>query len=43
VEELRKEIAVLTATVIEQAAQTQKVSEELEVRKSSPQIVLNKQ
>jgi hypothetical protein len=42
VEELKKEISVLTATVKEQAAQLQKVSEKLEVRKSSRQIVFNK-
>jgi len=42
-EELKKEIAALTATVKEQASQIQKVSAELEVRKSSPQIVLNNQ
>ena len=43
VQELKKEIAALTATVKEQASQIQKVSAELQVRKSSPQIVLNNQ
>jgi hypothetical protein len=42
-EELKKGIAALTATVKEQAAQIQKVSAELAARKSSPQIVLNNQ
>jgi len=37
----QKQIEALTAMVKEQAAQIQKVSAELEVRKSSPQIVLN--
>jgi hypothetical protein len=43
VEELKKEIAALTATVKKQASQIQKVSAELEARKFSPQIVLNGQ
>jgi len=38
-----KEIKALIATVKEQAAQIQKVSAQLEVRKSSPQTVLNDQ
>jgi hypothetical protein len=41
--ELKKEIAALTATVKEQAAQIQKVSAQLEVNKTAPQIVLNNQ
>jgi hypothetical protein len=41
--ELKKEIAGLTATVKEQAAQIQKVSAHLEVNKTAPQIVLNNQ
>jgi hypothetical protein len=43
VEELKKEIAALTATVKEQAAQIQKVSAPLDVSKTAPQIVLNNQ
>src|SRR5206468_2292054 len=41
--EFKKEIANLTATVQEQASQIQKVSAQLQARKSSPQIVLNNQ
>jgi predicted RNase H-like nuclease (RuvC/YqgF family) len=41
VQELKKEIAALTATVKEQAAQIQKVSARLELSKSAPQTVLN--
>jgi hypothetical protein len=40
-EELKKEVAVLTAAVKEQAAQIQKVSAELELTKSAPRTVLN--
>ena len=43
VEELKKEMAALTATVKEQAAQIQKVSAQLEVNKTAPQTVLNNQ
>jgi hypothetical protein len=43
VEELKKEIAALTTTVKEQASQIQKVSAELQVRKSAPQVVANNQ
>jgi hypothetical protein len=43
VQELKKEIAALTATVKEQAAQIQKVSADLGVSKTAPQIVLNNQ
>jgi hypothetical protein len=43
VQELKKEVAALTATVKEQAAQIQKVSAQLEVRKPAPQTVLNNQ
>ena len=39
---LKKEIAALTATVKEQAAQIQKVSAQLEMRKPAPQVVKNK-
>jgi hypothetical protein len=42
VQELKKEIAALTATVKEQAAQIQKVSAQLEVNKPAPQVVANK-
>jgi uncharacterized coiled-coil protein SlyX len=38
--ELKKEIAALTATVKEQAAQIQKVSAQLEVNKTASQIVV---
>jgi Chaperone of endosialidase len=41
VEELKKEIATLTATVNEQAAQIQKVSAQLEASKPAPQVVNN--
>jgi predicted RNase H-like nuclease (RuvC/YqgF family) len=41
IKELKKEIATLTATVKEQAAQIQKVSTQLEVNKSAHQTVLN--
>ena len=41
VEELKKEIAALTATVKEQASQIQKVSAQLRLSKSTPQTVLN--
>jgi endosialidase-like protein len=43
VQELKKEIATLTATVKEQASQIQKVSAQLELSKSEPQTVLNSQ
>jgi hypothetical protein len=41
VEELKKDIAALTATVQEQAAQIQKVSAQLEASKPAPQVVNN--
>ena len=41
--ELKREIASLTATVKEQAAQIQKVSAQLELSKAAPQTVLNNQ
>jgi cell division protein FtsB len=41
--ELKKEIANLTATVKEPAAQIQKVSAHLELNKTASQIVLNNQ
>ena len=41
VQELRKEIATLTATVKEQASQIQKVSAQLETSKPAPQVVNN--
>jgi predicted ribosome quality control (RQC) complex YloA/Tae2 family protein len=41
--EFKKEIANLTATVKEQASQIQKVSAQLEVNKTAPQVVLNNQ
>jgi hypothetical protein len=41
VQELKKEIAALTATVKEQAAQIQKVSVQLEPSKPTPQVVNN--
>ena len=41
VQELKKEIAALTATVKEQAAQIQKVSAQLEVNKPAPRTVAN--
>ena len=43
VQELRHEIAALTSTVKEQAAQIQKVSAQVEASKSAPQVVLNNQ
>jgi uncharacterized coiled-coil protein SlyX len=39
----QKEIQALTASLTEQAAQIQKVSAQLEVNKTAPQIVLNNQ
>jgi uncharacterized coiled-coil protein SlyX len=39
--ELKKEIAALTATVKEQAAQIQKVSAQLDVRRPALQTALN--
>jgi hypothetical protein len=41
VQELKKEIAVLTATVKEQAAQIQNVSAQIEMSKPAPQVVNN--
>jgi hypothetical protein len=41
VQELKKEIATLTATVKEQAAQIQKVGAQLEASKPAPQVVNN--
>src|SRR5260370_10441187 len=41
VQELKKEVAALTATVKEQAAEIQRVSAQQEVNKSAPQVVLN--
>jgi hypothetical protein len=41
VQELKKEVAALTATVKEQASQIQKVSAQLETSKPAPQTVLN--
>ena len=41
VQDLKKEVAALTATVKEQAAQIEKVNAQLELRKSAPQTVLN--
>jgi ABC-type hemin transport system substrate-binding protein len=43
VQELRNEIAALTSTVKEQAAQIQKVSAQVEASNSAPQVVLNNQ
>ena len=43
VQELKKEIAALTATVKEQAAQIQKVSAQLEASKPAPQVAENNQ
>jgi hypothetical protein len=43
VQELKREVAALTATVKEQAAQIQKVSTELEMNKRAPQVVANSQ
>jgi Chaperone of endosialidase len=42
VQELKKEIAALTATVKEQSAQIQKVSAQLEASKLAPQMVSNR-
>ncbi len=41
VQELKKEIETLTATVKEQAAQIQKVSAQVEASKPAPQVVSN--
>jgi hypothetical protein len=43
VQELRSEIAALTSTVKKQAAQIQKVSDQVEASKSARQVVLNNQ
>jgi hypothetical protein len=43
VQELKKEIAALSATVKEQAAQIQKVSAQIQMRKGAPQVVVNDQ
>jgi hypothetical protein len=43
VQDLEQEIAALTATVKEQTVQIQKMSAEIEVKKSAPQITLNNQ
>ena len=43
VQELKKEIAALTATVKEQAAQIQKVSRQVGLSKPAPQMVFNNQ
>jgi trimeric autotransporter adhesin len=43
VQELKKEVAALSVTVKEQAAQIQKVSAQLEMSKAAPQTVLNNQ
>jgi hypothetical protein len=43
VQELEQEVAALTARVKEQATQIQKVSAQIETRKSVPRIVLNNQ
>jgi hypothetical protein len=42
VQELKKEIAALTATVKEQAAQIRKVSAQVELSKPAPQVVENR-
>ena len=39
--ELKKQVATLTATVKEQAAQIQKVSTQVEMSKPAPQVVNN--
>ena len=39
----RREMVALTASLKEQAAQIQKVSDQLEVSKAAPQIVVNNQ
>jgi hypothetical protein len=41
--QLQREIQALSASLKEQASQIQKVSAELELRKSAPQMVLNHQ
>jgi hypothetical protein len=41
VQELKKQVAVLTATVKEQASQIQKVSAQVQLNKPEPQTVLN--
>ena len=41
VEELKKEIAALTATVTEQTCQLQKVTAELQTSKPAPHVVVN--
>ena len=41
VQDLKKEIATLTATVKEQAAQIQKVSAQVEASKPAPRVVNN--
>jgi hypothetical protein len=41
--QLKKEMQVFAASLKEQAAQIQKVSAQLEVNKTAPQIVLNNQ
>jgi hypothetical protein len=43
VQELKKEVAALTATVKDQASQIQKVSAQLEVSKAAPRTALNDQ
>jgi hypothetical protein len=43
VQELKKQVAVLTATVKEQASQIQKVSAQVQLSKPEPQILLNQQ
>jgi len=43
VQELKKEVAALVATVKEQAAQIQKVGAQLELNKPDPQTVANSQ
>ena len=43
VQKLKEEIKALTATVKEQASQIQKVSDQLEVSKAAPQMVVNNQ
>ena len=43
VQELKKEIAALTATVKEQASQIQKVSAQFELNKPAPQSVVDNQ
>ena len=42
VQELKKEIAMLSATVKEQAAQIQKVSAQLDASKPVPQVANNR-